>query len=120
MVHIRHQRDCTPLVSSHGEVVYELAGHAAGGSAQHSVAHIELPPGRASLKHYHPEAEESYYILRGAGRLVVDDETVTLSPGQCAAILPGMTHQIFNDGSEALHFLAICAPAWTPDNSIYT
>ncbi len=119
MVHIRHQDDCTPLVSSHGEVVYELVGHAAGGSIRHSIAHIELPPGRASLKHYHPEAEESYTILSGTGRLEVNGEAVPLGPGQCAVIPAGMTHQIFNDGPETLHFLAVCVPAWTPDNSVY-
>ena len=30
-----------------------------------------------------------------------------------------MTHQIFNAGADTLRFLAICAPAWTPDNSAY-
>lgn len=119
MIYIRHQNDCQPLVSEHGEIVYELAGAAAGGAAQHSVAHIELPPGKASLKHFHPAAEESYYVLTGVGRLVVDGETFTLQPGQVAVITPGMVHQIFNDGPDRLHFLAVCAPAWTPDNSVY-
>ncbi len=119
MPHIRRKEDCPALVSPHGEIVYELLGRAAGGGEQHSLAHIELPPGKASLKHYHPQAEESYYILSGNGRLIVDDQTVILTPGQCVAITPGSAHQIFNDGPAALHFLAICAPAWTPDNSIY-
>ncbi len=118
-MHIRHKDACTPLTSAHGEIVYELAGRAAGGAVGHSVAHIELPPGKASLKHYHPEAEESYYILSGVGRLELDGETVRLHPGQLVAIAPPGVHQIFNDGPEPLHFLAICAPAWTPDNSVY-
>lgn len=119
MAHIKHKDTVTPIGSAHGEIVYELAGLSAGGTQQHSVAHIELPPGNASLKHYHPTAEESYYILSGVGRLVIDGETYTLTAGQCAALLPEQVHQIFNDGPESLHFLAICAPAWTPDNSIY-
>jgi mannose-6-phosphate isomerase-like protein (cupin superfamily) len=73
------------LVSPHGEIVYELAGRAAGGEIQHSVAHIELPPGKASLKHFHPVAEESYTILSGTARLVLDGETYSLTPGQCVA-----------------------------------
>ncbi len=119
MAHIRHKDDCTPLVSDHGEIVYELLGKAAGGADQHSLAHIELPPGKGSLKHYHPVAEESYYILTGQARMVIDGETYMLAEGQSVAVAPGMTHQIFNDGPAALHFLAVCAPAWTPDNSVY-
>ncbi len=119
MTHIKHRNDCKPLVSEHGEIVYELLGSTAGGATQHSVAHIELPPGKASRKHYHPKAEESYYILSGQGRLVIDGETHTLGSGYLVAIAPGTIHRIFNDGPEPLHFLAICIPPWTPDNSIY-
>jgi len=119
MTQIRQKDNCTPLVSPHGEIVYELLGHAAGGAEQHSLAHIELPPGKASRKHYHPQAEESYYILSGAARMAVDDQTCVLAPGQCVAIAPGSVHQIFNDGPATLHFLAVCAPAWTPGNSVY-
>lgn len=119
MTHIRHKNDCSPLVSPHGEIVYELLGRAAGGAQQHSLACIELPPGKASRPHVHPQAEESYYILEGTARLVIDGETSTLTPGQCVAIAPGSVHQIFNDGPATLHFLAVCAPAWTPDNSVY-
>ena len=118
-VHIRHKNEVQPIVSDHGETVFEILGKAAGGSAAYSVAHIELAPGKASLKHYHPVAEESYYILSGEARLVIDGEADTLTPGQCVAIAPEMVHQIFNDGPDLLQFLAICVPAWTPDNSIY-
>jgi mannose-6-phosphate isomerase-like protein (cupin superfamily) len=119
MPHIKRKEDCTPFASDHGEVVYELMGNAAGGTRQHSLAHIELPPGKASLKHFHPEAEESYYILSGAARIVIDGETCLLTPGQAVAITPGMVHQIFNDRPEQLRFLAVCAPAWTPDISVF-
>jgi mannose-6-phosphate isomerase-like protein (cupin superfamily) len=119
MLHIKDKADCTPIVSAHGEVVYELMGKAAGGTTQHSLAHIEMPAGKGSLPHHHPEAEESYYILQGQARLIVDGETYTLSTGQSVAITPGMVHQILNDQDEPLHFLAVCAPAWIPDNSVY-
>ncbi len=119
MPHIRHKDDCTPFISEHGEIVYELMGNSAGGSTQHSLAHIELPPGKASRKHYHPEAEESYFILSGKAHLILDGEAYTLHAGQSVAITSGMVHQIFNDGTTPLHFLAVCVPSWTPENSIY-
>lgn len=119
MVHIRQKSDCKPFASDHGEIVYELMGNAAGGSCQHSLAHIEIPPGKSSLKHFHPVAEESYYILSGTAWITLDDKTYTLKPGQSIAIPPQSTHQIGNNGEEQLTFLAICAPGWTPDNSVF-
>ncbi len=121
MTNPTHKYFITPLRSAHGEVVYELFGRAAehGGATRHSLAHIVLPPGKASLRHYHKVSEESYYILRGQGRMVIDGQEHTLSPAQAMLILPGQRHQIFNDGEEELEFLAICAPAWYPEDSYY-
>ncbi len=118
-MHIRNAKDIQGYASSHGEIVYELAGHSAGGSEAHSVAQIILPPGKASLKHYHPVAEESYYILSGTACMEVDGQTTMLGSGDTIAIVPPCVHQIFNAGDVDLVFLAVCAPAWTPDNSIF-
>jgi mannose-6-phosphate isomerase-like protein (cupin superfamily) len=118
-MHIRNAKQVRALHSEHGEIVYELVGAAAGGTNTHSLAEIVLPPGRASLKHYHPTAEESYYILSGIARLVVDGESTVLGPGDGVVILPDQVHQILNDGDADLIFLAVCVPAWTPDNSVY-
>jgi mannose-6-phosphate isomerase-like protein (cupin superfamily) len=91
----------------------------AGGSNKYSVAHIEILPGKASLKHFHPEVEESYYIIEGTPRMVINDEVQIVKPGQIVAIPPKATHQIFNDTDKTLHFLALCVPAWTPDCSVF-
>lgn len=120
-MHIKNTDDVPAFASAHGEVVYELIGHKAGGSTQHSLAQITILPGKASLKHYHPEAEESYYILAGRGRIEIDGETREVSAGDAVLIPPDVTHQIFNasQSNENLVFLAVCLPAWTPDNSVY-
>ncbi|MBN2550394.1 MAG: cupin domain-containing protein [Anaerolineales bacterium] len=111
----------TPLSSPHGEVVYEMIGRPVehGGTQQHSLAHIVLPPGKASLLHYHQVCEETYYILRGQGRMRLDEQTFDLHPGEAVVVLPGQRHQIFNHQTEDLEFLAICAPAWYPEDSFY-
>jgi mannose-6-phosphate isomerase-like protein (cupin superfamily) len=118
-MHTKNAKSVEPLRSKHGEVVHELIGNSAGGTATYSLAEIVIPPGKASLKHYHPVAEESYYILSGTGRMEMDDDTVTLTAGDSVAILPEQVHQIFNAGETDLVLLALCVPAWTPDNSIY-
>jgi mannose-6-phosphate isomerase-like protein (cupin superfamily) len=118
-MHIRSPQQIHAFTSAHGEIVRELLGAAAGGASQHSVAHITLPPGAASLKHYHPTAEESYTILAGEGRLTLGGETVTLAPDDSVAIPAGVVHQIANAGSVDLVFLAVCVPPWTPDCSVF-
>lgn len=118
-MHVRSAQQVNPLGSPHGEVVYELMGNAAGGTAAHSLAQVVIPPGKASRKHYHPVAEESYYILAGQGELDLDGEHITLNPGDAVAILPGAVHQIRTLGDADLVLLAVCVPAWTPENSVY-
>ncbi len=118
-MHITNARNIPGLQAEHGEIVHEMIGNAAGGTANYSVAQIVLPPGAASLKHYHPVAEESYYILSGTGQITVDGHTAALHPGDAIAILPEQVHQIFNADEENLVFLAVCVPAWEPDNSVY-
>ncbi|MAS34540.1 MAG: hypothetical protein CL610_11065 [Anaerolineaceae bacterium] len=118
-MHITNSEQVTPIHSPHGEVVRELIGKAAGGGDQHSVAHITLPPGTTSLKHYHPVVEESYYILAGRGSLTLGAEKQTLAAGDAVAIPINVVHQIINDGPQPLTFIAVCAPPWTPDCSVF-
>ncbi len=118
-MHIRNIQEINPFVSPHGEMVREQMGLSAGGATQHSMAHITLPAGKASLRHYHPVAEESYFILSGQARFELDGESNVLNPGDAIAIPTNAVHQIFNDSSEDLVFLAICAPPWTPDCSVF-
>ncbi|MCZ7540686.1 MAG: cupin domain-containing protein [Anaerolineae bacterium] len=118
-MHIRNADNVPALESPHGEIVYELAGAAAGGTGAHSVAQVRIPPGKASRLHYHPLAEESYVILEGSASIEVDGERATLRPGDAVAIPPTAVHRIWNAGETDLLFVAVCVPAWTPDNSAY-
>ncbi len=120
-MHIASKADAKqPIHSPWGEIVHELIGDSeqTGGARQHSLAIITIPPGKSSALHYHNTAEETYYILRGSARLVVDGQAYRLSPGQACLIQPPEQHQIFNSGDDDLEFIAVCTPAWTPDDSV--
>ena len=119
-MHVKHAQSCEPFSSGTGETVWELIGKAVGPNApQHSFALVEIDPGKSSLNHFHPVAEESYFILSGQGEMTLGEETQTLNPGDCVHIPPEKNHQIFNRQSEPLRFIAVCVPPWTPDCSTF-
>lgn len=118
-MHIRNAKDTTLTRTPNGEIISELTGLTGGGSQQHSVAQITLTPGTASRLHFHPIAEESYYILAGIGRVFIAGEARHVAQGDTVAIPAGIVHQIANESERDLVFLAICVPAWTPECSVY-
>lgn len=119
---VRKEDISTPIKNPSGEEIYDMIGRPpeSGGTIRHSVAHVVIPSGKSSHAHYHKESEETYYILKGVSSMRVDTKTFRLEPGQACLIKPFETHQIFNEGEDDLEFLAVSAPAWTPDDSFFT
>jgi mannose-6-phosphate isomerase-like protein (cupin superfamily) len=119
-MHILSKDETSSLITPHGEVIHELIGRAVGTPTErHSVAHITIPPGKSSLLHYHPDAEESYYILNGKARLLLSDEEAILVPEQAILIPPPQPHKIISIGETDLTFIAFCVPAWESTNSVF-
>jgi mannose-6-phosphate isomerase-like protein (cupin superfamily) len=114
-IYVRRKENCFEIDTGYGEKIYELIGVNNGKAKTHSVALVEIAKGASSQAHYHPASEESYLILEGKARLVIEGETQSLTPGALAKIPMGKVHQIFNDQSEALKLFCFCAPAWTPE-----
>jgi len=116
-MYINNKHNAERFTSERGETIWELLGNKAGVLDSHSIARVELKAKGSSAKHYHRVAEESYYILSGQARIVIDDEECTMMPGDVVAIPRMATHQIFNDTDELVIFLAVCSPPWTEDCS---
>jgi mannose-6-phosphate isomerase-like protein (cupin superfamily) len=118
---VRKEDINNPVHNSRGEVIYEMIGRPQeiGGTTNHSFVHVVIPARKESLAHYHKVSEETYYILKGVARMTVDNNEFRLSPGQACLIKPLEKHKIANDGEENLEFLAVSAPAWTPDDSYF-
>jgi len=121
MLITRKDKIYKPFESPTGERIYEMIGRPEnlGGSNKHSFGHVVIPPGRSSRPHYHPEAEETYAILKGRAKMVIDGKEYFLSPGDVVFIQPPERHQVFSEGNEDLEFFVVCAPAWEPDNSVF-
>lgn len=83
-----------------------------------SLAEATLSPGACTEAHYHPRAEEIYYILTGQGRMRIGEEEARVARGDGIAIPAGQPHQIWNDGLEDLIFLCCCAPAYEHSDTV--
>jgi mannose-6-phosphate isomerase-like protein (cupin superfamily) len=65
-----------------------------------------LKPGkRHPFGHHHEEAEEVYVIVRGAGRLKLDDEVIEIERLDAIRVAPQVT-RAFEAGDEGLEILA--------------
>ena len=57
-----------------GSEIRELLAHRNSAIANQSLAEARIPAGGATTEHYHPTAEEIYYITHGTGRMRIGDE----------------------------------------------
>ncbi len=85
-----------------------------------SLAEARLAVGASTMEHYHPKAEEIYYITQGTGRMQIEGELKEVRVGDAIAIPPGKKHKIWNTGSETLRLLCCCAPAYEDSDTIIT
>ena len=69
-----------------------------------------IPPGyRFPYGHRHKQQEEVYVVLRGSGRMKLDDEIVELREWDAVRVAPG-TWRGYEAGPEGLEILVIGAP----------
>jgi quercetin dioxygenase-like cupin family protein len=69
-----------------------------------------LHPGQASTKHRHQSEHELYLVLEGAGRMRLDDESLTLQPLSAVLVEPEQLRQVFNDTDADSLWLVVGAP----------
>jgi mannose-6-phosphate isomerase-like protein (cupin superfamily) len=69
-----------------------------------------VPPGRRfPYGHTHATQEEVYVVVRGSGRMKLDDEIVELAQWDAVRVPPG-TWRGYEAGSEGLEILVLGAP----------
>jgi mannose-6-phosphate isomerase-like protein (cupin superfamily) len=77
---------------------------------QSALTHQRVPPGyRFPYGHSHQTQEEVYIVVRGSGRMKVDDEVFDLEEWDAVRVPPGMWRG-FEAGPDGLEFLVIGAP----------
>jgi mannose-6-phosphate isomerase-like protein (cupin superfamily) len=77
---------------------------------QSGLSYQRIPPGcRFPYGHTHRTQEEVYVVVRGSGRMKVDDEIVELREFDAVRVSPG-TWRGYEAGPEGLELLVIGAP----------
>jgi len=109
-----------PFTTKDGSEIRELLAHRNSAIRHQSLAEARLPVGASTQEHYHPKAEEIYYITHGAGRIRIEGEMREVKSGDAIAIPPGQRHKLWNTGTETLRLLCCCAPAYEHTDTVIT
>jgi mannose-6-phosphate isomerase-like protein (cupin superfamily) len=80
------------------------------GLEQSGLSYQRVPPGyRFPYGHTHRKQEEVYVVVRGSGRMRLDDEIVELEEWDAVRVPPG-TWRGYEAGPDGLEILVIAAP----------
>jgi mannose-6-phosphate isomerase-like protein (cupin superfamily) len=117
---IKNLSEVPAFITKDGSEIRELLAHRNSAIRQQSLAEARLAPGGSTQEHYHPVAEEIYYITQGTGRIRIEGELRDVKPGDAIAIPPGRKHKLWNTGAGPLHLLCCCAPGYEHSDTVIT
>ena len=103
-----------PFTTKDGSSIRELHHTAA-----QSLAEATLEPGESTQRHYHRDAEEIYFVVKGSGELEVDGDVKRIRPGDAVLIPPGAWHQLENNGTSELRILCCCVPPYRHEDTFF-
>jgi len=83
-----------------------------------SVAQFSLAPGHSSGASYNHHSEEVFVVTDGSGQVKLDGHTVAVAAGSTVYIPALQVHSIEAGAGSTLTFLAISAPAFTPEDYV--
>jgi len=115
---VKHLEVVPAFITKDGSEIRELLAYRNSAIRQQSLAEARVPVAGCTQEHYHPKAEEIYYITHGRGRIRIEGEVRELKPGDAVAIPPGQKHKLWNTGSETLRVLCCCSPAYEHDDTV--
>jgi quercetin dioxygenase-like cupin family protein len=66
---------------------------------------VSIPPGSHVPDHHHRTSIEVYHVLRGTCEIAVNDDLITIGPGDTMLMEPGDVHALTNTGDELFELL---------------
>jgi len=117
---IKNLNEVPSFITRDGSEIRELLAHRNSAIRNQSLAEARLDVGASTQEHYHPKAEEIYYLTHGTGRMRIEGELRDVKAGDAIAIPPGKRHKLWNTGKETLRLLCCCAPAYEDSDTVIT
>jgi mannose-6-phosphate isomerase-like protein (cupin superfamily) len=117
-VQVARLEDRESFITADGSSIRELAGVPTGNAANQSLAEATVPPGGATIEHFHRTSEEIYLFTQGMGRMRLGDEEGAVRAGDAVVIAPGVRHKLVNTGPEPLVLLCCCSPAYSHEDTV--
>ena len=115
---VKNLNQAPAFTTKDGSEIRELLAHRNSVIANQSLALARVPVNGCTVEHYHPVAEEIYYITHGTGRMRIDGEEREVGEGDAIAIPPGARHKLWNIGADTLQLLCCCTPAYEHEDTI--
>ena len=82
-----------------------------------SVKQERMPCGTREKLHFHSEAQQFFYILKGSATFYLEGEKVEVAQQKGLLIKPHTKHFIANETDEPLEFLVVSQPATDHDRT---
>jgi len=117
---VKNLSEVPAFTTKDGSEIRELLAYRNSAIRNQSLAEARLPVGGSTQEHFHPQAEEIYYITHGTGRIRIEGEMREVRPGDAIAIPPGQRHKLWNTGTETLRLLCCCAPGYEHADTVIT
>ncbi len=71
---------------------------------------VLIKPGERMGEHGHRQVEETFYVLEGRGKMIVDGEQFPAGPGDAFYVPAPERHDILNDGASDMKVAFIKTP----------
>ena len=110
-------KNIAPYITRDQSEIRELIHPSIHANRAQSLAEAVVKPGQTTHLHRHLKSEEIYHITHGQGRMILAEESFKVETGDSIVIPPGSPHCIENTGTEDLHLLCICSPAYSHDDT---
>ncbi|BAZ12934.1 cupin 2 domain-containing protein [Calothrix sp. NIES-4071] len=75
-----------------------------------SIIQEEMAPNTSEVRHYHQHSRQFFFILCGEATIEVNGRRQVLRAHEGLEILPGQTHQVFNESQQNIEFIVVSQP----------
>lgn len=83
-----------------------------------SVKQEKMPSGAKEQLHFHKEAQQLFYILKGSETFYIEKNKLVVNETKAIQILPNQKHFIANETNAELEFLVISQPSTNKDRIV--